>query len=51
MLSIAISSKIQKIPLNHNSQKEAIVFLNDSTVLIGDEKAKSEGGNVYQFSF
>ncbi|WP_185286500.1 hypothetical protein [Chryseobacterium indologenes] len=45
------SSKIQKIPLNHNSQKEAIVFLNDSTVLIGDEKAKSEGGNVYQFSF
>jgi hypothetical protein len=43
--------KIQKIPLHHNSQKEAIVFLNDKTLLIGDEKAKGNGGNVYQFSF
>lgn len=44
------SAKINKIPLNHNSQKEAIVFLNDQTLVIADEKGKDEGGNVYQFS-
>jgi hypothetical protein len=41
-------TKIQKIPLNHNSQKEAVVFLDDKTLLIADEKDKKEGGNVYQ---
>lgn len=45
------SAKIQKIPLDHNSQKEAIVFLNDKTLIIADEKAKEEGGNVYQLAF
>lgn len=40
---------IQKTPLNHNSQKEAVVFLDDKTLLIADEKDKKEGGNVYQF--
>jgi len=44
-------AKIQKIPLNHNSQKEAIVFSNDETLLIADEKDKNTGGNVYRFSF
>lgn len=44
------SAKIQKIPLNHNSQKEAIVFVDDKTLLIADEKDKKIGGNVYQFS-
>lgn len=44
------SAKIQKIPLNHNSQKEAVVFVDDKTLLIADEKDKKEGGNVYQFS-
>ncbi|MFP3835462.1 hypothetical protein [Chryseobacterium sp. SIMBA_028] len=44
------TAKIQKIPLNHNSQKEAIVFQNDKTLMIADEKGKNEGGNVYQFS-
>lgn len=44
------SAKIQKISLNHNSQKEAIVFVDDKTLLIADEKDKSEGGNVYEFS-
>ncbi len=44
------SVKIQKISLNHNSQKEAIVFVDDKTLLIADEKDKSEGGNVYEFS-
>ena len=44
------SAKIQKIFLNHNSQKEAVVFVDDKTLLIADEKDKSEGGNVYEFS-
>ena len=44
------SVKIQKVPLNHNSQKEAVVFVDDKTLLIADEKDKKEGGNVYQFS-
>ena len=44
------SAKIQKIPLNHDSQKEAVVFVDDKTVLIVDEKDKKTGGNVYRFS-
>lgn len=43
------TAAIQKTPLNHNSQKEAVVFLDDKTLLIADEKDKKEGGNVYQF--
>ncbi|KQT16050.1 hypothetical protein ASG31_13820 [Chryseobacterium sp. Leaf404] len=43
------SAKIEKISLNHNSQKEAVVFLDDKTLLIADEKDKNEGGNVYRF--
>ncbi|MDR6923092.1 MULTISPECIES: hypothetical protein [Chryseobacterium] len=45
------TAKIEKISLNHNSQKEAVVFLDDKTLLIADEKDKQTGGNVYQFSF
>lgn len=45
------TAKIQKISLNHNSQKEAVVFLDDKTLLIADEKDKATGGNVYKFSF
>lgn len=41
---------ILKTPLNHNSQKEAVVYLDDRTVLIADEKDGKEGGNVYKFS-
>jgi len=44
------SAKIQKVLLNHNSQKEAVVFVDDKTLLIADEKDKKEGGNVYKFS-
>lgn len=44
------SAKIQKLSLKHNSQKEAVVFVDDKTLLIADEKDKKEGGNVYQFS-
>ncbi|KIC61569.1 hypothetical protein [Chryseobacterium taiwanense] len=43
------TAKIQKISLNHNSQKEAVVFLDDKTLLIADEKDKDTGGNVYRF--
>lgn len=43
-------TKIEKVSLNHNSQKEAIVFADDKTLLIADEKDGKEGGNVYQFS-
>lgn len=42
------ATEIQKIPLNHNSQKEAIVFLDDENLLIADEKDKKTGGNVYR---
>jgi hypothetical protein len=43
------TAKIQKIALNHNSQKEAVVFVDDKTLLIADEKDKKTGGNVYNF--
>ncbi|UMQ41116.1 hypothetical protein MKS83_17145 [Chryseobacterium sp. Y16C] len=44
------TAKIQKISLNHNSQKEAVVFLDDKTLLIADEKDKDTGGNIYKFN-
>lgn len=43
-------AKIRTVSLNHNSQKEAITFLNDTTLLIADEKDKKTGGNVYRFN-
>lgn len=42
-------AKIKTISLDDNSQKEAIVFVDDKTLLIADEKDKKTGGNVYQF--
>ncbi|WP_082474383.1 hypothetical protein [Chryseobacterium sp. Leaf201] len=42
-------TKIQAVSLNHNSQKEAVVFLDEKTLLIADEKDKKTGGNVYRF--
>lgn len=44
-------AKIQKISLNHNSQKEALVFFDDKNLLIADERNKTDGGNVYKFPF
>lgn len=43
------TAKIKKVSLNHNSQKESVVFLDDKTLLIADEKDKDTGGNVYRF--
>lgn len=36
--------------LNHFSQKEAICFKNNETLIIADEKSNKVGGNVYEVS-
>lgn len=45
-----LSANRTTITLNHFSQKEAVTFLDDSTILMADERVKKEGGNVYQFT-
>ncbi|MDX6183360.1 hypothetical protein SGQ44_12810 [Flavobacterium sp. Fl-77] len=39
----------KEIQLNHFSQKEAIVFKDNFTLLIADEKTNKVGGKVYEF--
>lgn len=39
-----------EISLNHFSQKESIVFKNNNTLLIADEKTSKLDGNVYEFN-
>lgn len=41
--------KITELNLNHYSQKEAMTFKDNSTLLIADEKVKKSGGKVYEF--
>ncbi|MCK0131707.1 SdiA-regulated domain-containing protein [Flavobacteriaceae bacterium F08102] len=41
---------ITEMPFEHSSQKEGICFKNDDSVYITDEKNKSSGGKLYQFS-
>ncbi|TDT43884.1 hypothetical protein CLV90_3009 [Maribacter spongiicola] len=41
---------MQEIDLGARSQLESVCFLNDETLLISDEKAHGEGGNLYTFS-
>jgi len=41
---------IQKIKLHHNSQKEAICFKNDDTLIISDEKTGKKNATLYTFS-
>ena len=41
---------MQDIDLGARSQLESVCFLNDDTLLISDEKAHSEGGNLYTYS-
>ncbi len=43
------SGNIERISLNHTSQKEGICFLNDNTLIITDERTGTTGGNIYQF--
>jgi hypothetical protein len=38
-----------EISLDHFSQKEAIIFKDNNTLLIADEKTNKVGGNVYEF--
>ncbi|WP_405608768.1 hypothetical protein [Polaribacter sp. Asnod1-A03] len=42
------SGKVEKITLSHYSQKEGICFKDANTLLITDEKAQGEGGNLYE---
>lgn len=37
------------LDFNHSSQKESVVFKNDSTLYIADEYLGVEGGNLYEF--
>ncbi|MCV9930108.1 hypothetical protein OIU83_20790 [Flavobacterium sp. LS1R49] len=39
-----------EISLDHFSQKEAIVFKDNKTLIIADERTKKVGGNVYELS-
>lgn len=41
---------MQEIDLGARSQLESVCFLNDDTLLISDEKAHGEGGNLYTYS-
>ena len=41
--------KIFKIKLKHTSQKEGITFINDSTLMIVDERSKHNGNFLYKF--
>lgn len=40
--------EMSEIDLEHFSQKEAVTFKNNETLLIGDERIKNTGGNLYQ---
>lgn len=42
--------KIEQYELNHDSQKEGVVFKNNSTILITDEHNKHEG-KIYEYTF
>ncbi len=44
-------SSIEKIKLNHYSQKEGICFKNDSTLYITDEKMKHKKAGLYEYRF
>ncbi|TGD59531.1 SdiA-regulated domain-containing protein [Flavobacterium humi] len=42
--------KTTKLDLHHYSQKEAIAFKNNTTIVIADEKIKKTGGKVYEYA-
>lgn len=44
-----LKGKINRIKLDHTSQKESIAFKNDSTLFISDERTHLKGGNLYLF--
>jgi hypothetical protein len=45
-----LKGKQSHLKLNHFSQKEAVCFTNNETLIIADEKTKKIGGNVYEVS-
>jgi hypothetical protein len=45
-----LSGNVTELDLKHNSQKEAVCFKDDTTLLFADEKTKKIGGNVYEVS-
>ncbi|KFC19526.1 hypothetical protein [Chryseobacterium sp. FH1] len=44
------AGKMSELELNHFSQKEAVCFKNNDTLLIADERVKKTGGYLYQMS-
>ncbi len=40
---------ITNIPLNHDSQKEAITFKSENTLILADERKGKDFGNIYKF--
>lgn len=45
-----LTGKVSELKLNHFSQKEAICFKDNTTLLIADERTKRAGGFVYETS-
>lgn len=45
-----LSGSQTETELHHNSQKEAICFKDNTTLLIADERAKKTGGTLYEIS-
>ncbi len=43
-----LSGKVRTIELEHRTQKEGICFKDNNTLLLTDEKAHGEGGNLYE---
>ena len=43
------SGTVKMHDLGFSSQKESVCFYNDSTLIVSDERAYGEGGNVYEF--
>jgi hypothetical protein len=43
-----LTGKVSELKLNHFSQKEAICFKDNTTLLIADERTKRAGGFVYE---
>ncbi|PTM11957.1 MAG: hypothetical protein DA407_00300 [Bacteroidetes bacterium] len=44
------SGTTTKYPFNHRSQKESVLFKNDSTLYITDERSNGRGGKLYSFN-
>ena len=43
-----LEGSVKEIELLNNTQKEAICFIDNNTLLLTDEKSGGEGGNLYQ---